>query len=46
MSMDKKLSKTQLTKIIQTDGSFGSWLGSMMCTLNKKSNIELCCSIG
>ena len=28
MSTDKKLSKTQISKIIQLGGSFGSWLGN------------------
>ena len=28
MSTDVKLSKTQISKIIQLGGSFGSWLGN------------------
>ena len=28
MSTDIKLSKTQISKIIQSGGSFGSWLGN------------------
>ena len=29
MSTDIKLSKAQISKIIQSDGSFGSWLGNL-----------------
>ena len=29
MSTDMKLSKTQISKIIQSDGSFGSWIGNL-----------------
>ena len=29
MSTDTKLSKTQISKIIQLGGSFGSWLGNL-----------------
>ena len=29
MSTDIKLSKTQISKIIQLSGSFGSWLGNL-----------------
>ena len=29
MSTDIKLSKTQISKIIQSGGSFGSWLGNL-----------------
>ena len=29
MSTDIKLSKTQISKIIQSDGSFGSWSGNL-----------------
>ena len=32
MSTDTKLSKAQISKIIQSSGSFGSWL----CHLGKK----------
>ena len=30
MPTDKKLSKAQISKIIQTGGSFGSWLGNLV----------------
>ena len=29
MSTDIKLSKNQISKILQSDGSFGSWLGNL-----------------
>ena len=29
MSTDTKLSKAQISKIIQSDGSFSSWLGNL-----------------
>ena len=29
MSRDTRLSKTEISKIIQTSGSFGSWLGNL-----------------
>ena len=29
MSTDIKLSKAQISKIIQSDGFFGSWLGNL-----------------
>ena len=29
MSINTKLSKAQISKIIQTDGSFGSWFGNL-----------------
>ena len=29
MSADIKLSKVQVSRIIQSDGSFGSWLGNL-----------------
>ena len=37
MSTDIKLSKAQISKIIKTGGSFGSWLGS----LGKKALIDI-----
>ena len=40
MSTDIKLSKAQICKIIQSDGSFGSWL----CNLDRKSTNKCCYS--
>ena len=37
MSTDKKFSKPQIFKIIQSGGSFGSWLGN----LGKKALTDL-----
>ena len=41
MSTDIKLSKAQIFKIIQSGGSFGSWLAN----LGKKSTNKCCYSI-
>ena len=38
VSIDIKLSKAQISKIIQSSGSFGSWLGN----LGKKSTNKYC----
>ena len=38
MSTDIKLSKTQISTIIQSDGSFGSWL-----TIFTKKSTNMCC---
>ena len=43
MSIDKKLSKAQTSKIIQSGGSFGSWLGDF--ATHKKSTNECCYSL-
>ena len=37
MSTDIKLSKAQISKIIQSGGSFGSWLGN----LEKKAPLNI-----
>ena len=41
MSTDIKLSKTQISKIIQPGGSFGSWLGN----LGKKGQANIAISL-
>ena len=38
MSTDAKLNKTQISKIIQSSGSFGSWLVNLAS--NVKTNFE------
>ena len=40
MSTDTKLSKAQISKIIKSGGSFGSWLGNLC----KKSTSKYCYS--
>ena len=40
MSTDIKLSKAQVSRIIQSGGSFGSWLAN----LGTKSTKKCCCS--
>ena len=44
MSTYIKLSKAQLTKIIQSGGFLGKTLGNMMSNLDKKSTTKPCCS--
>ena len=36
LSADIKLSKTQLSKMIQSGGSLGRWLGSLLKIFNNK----------
>ena len=38
MLTDKKLSKAQISKITQSDRSFGSWLGNLRLVRNLISN--------
>ena len=40
MSTDIKLSKAQISKIIQSGGSFGSWLGNLGKKALKDSNLK------
>ena len=44
MSTYVKLSKAQLTKIIQSDEFLGKTLGSVIGNLGKKDIIRACCS--
>ena len=46
MSTNTKLTKAQLSKIIQSEGFLGETLGNTMGNLGKKSIIRSCCFFG